>query len=409
MPASTMSSVSEPPLPGLQQPAPAAAPALALGLIVSSTVLGIAGTDLVLPAVPTLPAALGGDLAQAQLVLAAFVAGSALGLLGFGALGARFDQRRLLLASLASYGVLSLCATAVPGLGWLIALRFLQGAAGSAAAVFAPGMIRALYGDGQAVSILGRLGSVEALTPALAPIAGTWLLQAHGWGACFGVLGGGALGLATVVAASGKLLPAPVTQRAGGGYATLLRDRTFLRYALGHACTLGGLLVFVFGSPTVFVAALGATLGDFIVMQVTGIATFIVGANLTGRLSRALGAERAIWIGSILSAAGAAGLLCHALLGGRDPLCIAALFVPLNLGLGLRGPPGFHRAVLAARGDDARGAALVVVAVLVCTAAGTALVAPFITYGLVPLALAALVLTASSLLLSSWLPALPAS
>jgi len=35
---------------------------LAFGLLVSSTVLGIAGTDLVLPAVPTLPEVLGGDL-----------------------------------------------------------------------------------------------------------------------------------------------------------------------------------------------------------------------------------------------------------------------------------------------------------------------------------------------------------
>ena len=72
--------------------------------------LGIAGTDLVLPAVPGLPAALGGTPAEAQLVLAAFVAGAALGLLLFGELGARFDQPRLLALSLVAYGAVSAAA-----------------------------------------------------------------------------------------------------------------------------------------------------------------------------------------------------------------------------------------------------------------------------------------------------------
>ena len=53
----------------------AAAPKLAFGLLVLGTVLGLAGTDLILPAVPALPETLGGTQAVAQLVLAAFVAG----------------------------------------------------------------------------------------------------------------------------------------------------------------------------------------------------------------------------------------------------------------------------------------------------------------------------------------------
>ena len=61
---------------------------LGFALIASATALGIAGTDLVLPAVPSLPAALGGTPARAQLVLAAYVAGTGLGLLLFGELGA---------------------------------------------------------------------------------------------------------------------------------------------------------------------------------------------------------------------------------------------------------------------------------------------------------------------------------
>jgi MFS transporter, DHA1 family, multidrug resistance protein len=121
-------------------------PALAFALIVAGTVLGLAGTNLVLPAVPSLPAVLGCTLEQAQLVPASFVAGSACGLLLFGALGARIDQRFLLVGSLVAYGLISLIAGTSRSLGLLIGLSFVQGAASAAAAVFSPGMIRVLLG-----------------------------------------------------------------------------------------------------------------------------------------------------------------------------------------------------------------------------------------------------------------------
>lgn len=380
---------------------------LAFALIVCSTVLGIAGTDLVLPAVPMLPGALGGSLERAQLVLAAFVAGSALGLLAFGALGSRFDQRNVLSASLLGYGLVSAAAGSSPSLDLLIGLRFLQGAAGSAAAVFAPGMLRALYGDAQAVQVLGRLGSIESLTPALAPVAGAWLLHAFGWSASFGVIAFGAVLAGAAVWFWRERLPAQVARRAAGGYGVLLRDARFVRYAASQALALAGLLVFVFGSPSVFVAALEGTLNDFIIMQVTGITTFIIAANLAGRLSQRLGPERLIARGTALCTGAAALLLGYALLGGTDTRVVSLLFVPLNTGIGLRGPPGFHRAVVAARGDDARGAALVVLAILTSTALGTALVAPFIRHGLVPLSLAAFVFSLGAYGLLRWLPELP--
>ena len=59
---------------------------LTLGLVVASTVLGLMGTDLVLPAVPRLPEALGTSASTAQLVLAAYVGGACAGLLVFGIL-----------------------------------------------------------------------------------------------------------------------------------------------------------------------------------------------------------------------------------------------------------------------------------------------------------------------------------
>ncbi len=387
---------------------PAPAPArLVFPLLLGGTLLGLAGTDLVLPAVPDLPAALGGTPGAAQLVLAAFVAGSAVGLLAFGALGGRFDQRRLLAVSLLLYAGVSASAGWATSLAELIWLRLLQGAAGSAAATFAPGFIRALYDERRAVRALGLLGSVESLVPALAPLAGAWLAARFGWPACFHLIAILALLLAAAFLLLGPRLPALVSRPRPGGYRALLRDPVFLRYAISQATTLGGLLVFVFGAPAVITGALGGTIRDYVGLQVGGIAFFILGANLAGRLAARFGAERMILLGTVISAAGGLMILAFGLAGGRDTLWLTLLFVPMNLGLGLRGPPGFYRAVLAAQGDDARGAALVILGILLTAAGGTALVAPWITEGLVPLGLAVAAILLAGLACLLRLPALP--
>ena len=374
-------------------------PRLAFAFIAAATVLGIAGTDLVLPAVPSLPAALGGNAARAQLVLAAFVAGAGAGLLAFGSLGARVEQRRLLLVSLALYALASAAACLAGSLEALIAWRFVQGAAGAAPAVFAPGFIRALYDERGAARAYGLLGSIESLVPALAPIAGAWLLAGFGWRASFAVLALLAALLLLVLLWRRRTLPLLRATPAPGGYAGLLRDPAYLRFALSQACTFGGLLVFVFSAPAVITGPLGGTLADFVVLQVVGIACFIAGANLCSRLAQRFGTERMIRVGSALSALGLLAILAYALRGGGDVLVLAGFSTLMNLGLGLRGPIGFLRAVQAARGDDARGAALVLLAILLITAGGTAAAAPFVSAGLSGPALIAAAISCASVVL----------
>jgi hypothetical protein len=214
------------------------------------------------------------------------------------------------------------------------------------------------------------------------------------------------LGVALLVRALGSSLPVPPPTRGKGSYIRLLSNKTYVRYALSQACTLGGLLIFVFGAPAMMTRALGLTLNDFILMQVTGIAFFILASNLAGRLADMFEPERMILLGSAISALGLIGLAAYGSTGGMEAWVITALFVPVNLGLGLRGPPGFFRAILTSDGDDARGAALVILFILSTTAAGTAIAAPFVTAGLMPLASIAAAASCLSVLLLFALPRL---
>ena len=148
-----------------------------LTLIIAGTILGLAGTDLVLPAVPTLPEYINGTLSQAQLVLAAFTSGTAIGLLVFGELGARYDKKLLLLGTLAAYSITSFLCPFSGTILELVGYRVVQGFFAAAPAVFAPGLIRLLFDDRSALRALGLMGSIESLVPGLAPIAGAWLLS----------------------------------------------------------------------------------------------------------------------------------------------------------------------------------------------------------------------------------------
>lgn len=365
-------------------------------LLVCGTVLGLAGTDLVLPAIPTLPNALPGSIETAQLVLASFVGGTALGLLCYGELGARFDQRKILLLALVSYSALSYLATTASNLNQLVIIRFFQGFSCSAPAVFAPGIIRSIFDERGALRAIGLMGSIESLTPALAPVLGAWLLSISDWRASFQITAALSLGLALIWTLLFNRIPKLKSHSSSEGYRPLFKNSEFVWQSLSHACTLGGLLIFVFGAPTVIIRSMGGELSDFVIMQLIGISFFIASANATHWFVEQFGRDNIILFGSCLTAAGCLSILALGLSAYSNPKLLWLLFIPVNLGLGLRGPPGFHKAVVAAGDNDARGAALLILAILGVAAIGTAIAALFIQQGLTPLALTAFVVSACS-------------
>lgn len=368
-------------------------------LVVSGTALGLAGVDLVLPAMPDLPAHLGGSPGQAQLVLSAYVLGTAIGLWGCGAMSSVVRARWLLPGALGVLAVVSLLCSLAPDIGVLTGLRFLQGIASGAPAVLAPGLLRRLLDPDAAVRALGLLSSVEALVPAFAPLIGAGLIVGWGWQGPFIVMAS----LAVLGAAAGLLLrrsiPDAPANTATGSYRSLLRNPPYLRLAGSQALTLAGLLVFVFGAPTVIERDLHGSLGHFLALQVIGVAAFVIAANTSPIAARKWGATRLVVTGTALAAAGGIGLLAYAIAGGQDPGMLVPLLLPVNIGLGLRGPAGFMLALDAA-GDDERGAAVIVLLGTLIAAIGNAVVAAFLDGGLVALAAvpAAVLTTALALL-----------
>ena len=150
---------------------------------------------------------------------------------------------------------------------------------------------------------------------------------------------------------------------------------------------------------------MNGSLGDFVIMQVIGITLFIIASNTVHSLVERFGPEWTIWFGSGLAATGSVAILIYALVTpNREPAMLWILFAFVNLGLGIRGPPGFYQAIIASGDNDARGAALVILLVFATTSIGTALLAPFITLGLLPLAATAAAVSVSALVALFFFP-----
>ena len=371
-------------------------------LIALGTVVGLAGTDLVLPAIPDLPADLSSDLAASQLVLAAFAAGTGVGLLGYGELGTRCKLGNLLVASLLAYAVLSLLSGLTSTMNQLIALRFLQGLVSAGPAVFAPVMIKVMYDEHNAVAALGRIGSIESMTPALAPILGAWLLTTFDWRFSFYLTALIALCLSLIwLFAADTRHKFGFASRSSQGYRALLTDLYFLRYSFSQAFTLGALLIIVFAAPTVIMESLGGELRDFIIMQVGGVSFFVLAANTSHHLVQKFGPSKTILAGTSLTALGCLGICIVSLTGVSSKIqAVWVLFILVNTGLGVRGPSGFFTALQAAGDNESRGSALIVLLVMLTAALGTAAAAPFVDDGLFEVAALASIVAFTAVALS---------
>jgi EmrB/QacA subfamily drug resistance transporter len=158
---------------------------LGLAVVVASAVMDLLDSTIAQTAAPAIRRDLGGSYASLEWISAAYtLAMSAFLILG-SRLGDAFGRRRVLLAGMTGFVVVSgLCALA-PSSGALIAGRAVQGVL---AAVMVPqgfGLIRELFGDGGQQKAFAVFGPVMGLAAVAGPVVGGALVDAADWRAIF--------------------------------------------------------------------------------------------------------------------------------------------------------------------------------------------------------------------------------
>ncbi|MGV9836474.1 MFS transporter [Nocardia niigatensis] len=104
-----------------------------------------------------------------------------------GRLADTLGHRLLLLAGVLGFGLASAACTLAPGVGWLIAARVVQGAAGAAMLPAALGAMLRAAGPARTAAAVGAWSAAAAAATALGPAVGAVLIDTYGWRAIFAV------------------------------------------------------------------------------------------------------------------------------------------------------------------------------------------------------------------------------
>ena len=155
-----------------------------LGLSTSSAALGI---DAMLPAFGDMRADLGlaPDSTAVGAIITSFFAGLAVGQAAYGPLADRYGRRPVLRAAFVGYVVFALAASAAPGLGSLVVLRFAWGLAAAGPRVVTMAIVRDSYEGTQVSQVMSSLMAVFILVPIIAPLVGAGIVSVSSWRVLF--------------------------------------------------------------------------------------------------------------------------------------------------------------------------------------------------------------------------------
>jgi EmrB/QacA subfamily drug resistance transporter len=185
-------------------------------------------------ALPAIQADLAASVAGAQWVVTAYtLVLGALMLVG-GAAGDRFGRRRVFAVGVVVFTVASIGCALAPSTALLVAARAIQGGGGALLVPASLAMISAAFPAAERGRAIGSWAGFSALTMALGPVLGGWLVDALSWRAIFFI--NLPIAIATLSLAFRHIRESRDAASAGG-----IDWRGGLLAALGLACVAYGL------------------------------------------------------------------------------------------------------------------------------------------------------------------------
>ncbi|ACB59719.1 MULTISPECIES: Bcr/CflA family multidrug efflux MFS transporter [Exiguobacterium] len=314
---------------------------LTLILILGSlAALGPLSIDMYLPAFPDMSRSFGASASSIQLSLTACMLGMALGQIIVGPLSDVRGRKRPLLLALSAYLLASLACAFAPTIEVLIALRFVQGAAGASGIVISRAIVRDLFEGPELTKFFAALSLVNGTAPILAPIIGGQILRFGDWRIVFYLLA--VLSTLMLIAVAFRLPETlPVHHRVEGNLKTtfqtfgrLLSDRTFIGYAFAQAFAMGAMFAYISGSPFVLQNIYGASPQQFsFLFGLNGIG-IILAAQTAGRLAGRVDSEKMMRIAlTVVAMAGICLFLALTLSDSLILVMIPLFFVVSSVGM----------------------------------------------------------------------------
>ena len=224
-----------------------------LGALMAFTSLS---TDIYLPAMPMMAAELQGNV---ELTITGFLIGFSFAQLIWGPISDRIGRRIPLFIGMVLFVIGSAGCALSSDMPQIVFWRVFQAFGACTGPMLARAMIRDLYARTRAAQMLSTLVIISAIAPVVGPLLGGQIVTIASWRAVFWLLV--VMGAAMFIALwwlpetlpGEKRLTTPISS-AFGNYASLLKNREFMRYTLCVSFFYVAAYAFIAGSPFVYIS-----------------------------------------------------------------------------------------------------------------------------------------------------------
>lgn len=271
--------------------------AVVLGLL---SAIGPFAIDMYLPALPTIGADLNAGTAAVQMSLLVFFLSMGLAQIVVGPISDMIGRKAPLYIGLVLFAIGAVGAAVAPNIEWLIAFRFLQGLGASAGMVVPRAIVRDLHTGTEAARLMSLLMLVFSVSPILAPLTGSLIIESLGWRAVFWTVTGAAV-LAVILLATSLRETRPADHRAESsirsalvGYRFLLGDRNFLGLTAIGGFGIASFFVYLANSSFILIDHYGLSPSIYSVFFSINAVAFIGMSQLTGWLTERFGLKRVV-------------------------------------------------------------------------------------------------------------------
>ncbi|HDX7713500.1 TPA: multidrug effflux MFS transporter [Staphylococcus aureus] len=257
----------------------------------SLTAIGALSIDMFLPGLPDIRHDFQTTTSNAQLTLSMFMIGLAFGNLFAGPISDSTGRRKPLIIAMIIFTLASLGIVFVHNIWLMVALRFLQGVTGGAAAVISRAIASDMYSGNELTKFMALLMLVNGIAPVVAPTIGGIILNYSVWRMVFVILT--IFGFVMVI---GSLLKVPesltVTNRESSSglktmfknFKILLKTPRFVLPMLIQGMTFVLLFTYISASSFIIQKIYGMTAIQFSWMFAGIGITLIISSQLTGYL-----------------------------------------------------------------------------------------------------------------------------
>ncbi len=302
--------------------------------------LGALNMNIFLPSLPSMAAYFQTDYAVMQLAVSAYLGLTAVMQIIIGPLSDLYGRRPVLIGGLLVFLVATLGCMLSTSVEVFLAFRLVQASVVTGMAL-SRAIVRDLFDQTRAASMLGYVTMGMAVVPMIGPSVGGVLQQAFGWQATFAaLLVFGILVTALVVLDLGETNThkSASLKAQAQAYPELLRSRRFWGYTATASFASGTFFAFLGGGPYVASAILGmspARLGLYFGLIAMG---YFIGNFLSGRYTEQVGVLRMMVTGSLIALSGTVLATALFMVGLDQPLSLFGPICLVGVGNGLTMP-----------------------------------------------------------------------